>query len=400
VKVDRIRLFLYRLIDRELYTTYKKLVEKGGVVDTEEFIETVENENNEKNGEENEDDMIREAIQGGGADRLAYLTTTLPTLTNYQVANDRTVCTTHKDKAQCANSPHCKWAYDECHTMLTDRMAITFVNKMSEELASADMKALELLKVGNYFVSDIVDYNRFKERSNQKIIRSNSNTIKKALTDLFGKENVPKIGKRRGNKSLEVNYAQMNSDNPIRDMRGYYLQHVMDNNLSIFRAYVNGYHWHRHPYYDNDSRNLGFYSPLQTDLANYFRSLVIDWLQDTKNNNLIQSDLMKYMDAKRSSKDPISDFLIKLGTDVVTVTNGVVELYILNKIQQIPIVVYDDNGNVVQVYDDGLKFHSRDKIDMTKEEIDSLIKNKNPIQLKFNYITQINVPDEIYAQYS
>ncbi|MCZ6910852.1 MAG: hypothetical protein O7C56_08165, partial [Rickettsia endosymbiont of Ixodes persulcatus] len=235
------------------------------------------------------------------------------------------------------------------------------------------MKALEILKIGSYFVSDIVDYNRFTERQGQKIIRISSNTIKKVLNDLFGRDNIPKIGKRRGTKGLEVNYQQMNADNPLKDMRDMYIQHIIDNNLSIFRAYVNGYYWLKHPYYDNDSRNLGYYSPLQTELSNYFKSLVIDWLQDSKYKKIIETDLLQYMDQRRSSKDPIHDYIIKLGTDVYTLTNCIVELYSLNKLQRIPIIVYDDNNTVIYIFDGGLKYHSIDNKSMTKKEIDEYI---------------------------
>ena len=66
-------------------------------------------------------------------------------------------------------------------------------------------------------------------------------------------------------------------------LKTFFVQKVIDKNLTIFRSYVNGYYWLKNKYNDVDSRNLGYYSPLQTDLSNYFRSLVIDWLNDSKN---------------------------------------------------------------------------------------------------------------------
>jgi len=397
-KVNRIRLFLYRLIDKSLYDKYKQLI--SGQITEEVFMENPEFEETPENNE-NENPPEEEYQAGGKMDKFVHIINKTPDLTGYQVENDREICEAHKTKEQCGNSLyHCHWSHSGCYLSMTTDMIITFVNKISEELASNDLKALEIMKVGNYFVSDIVDYNRFTERPNQKIIRSSSNTIKKVLHDLFGKENVPKIGKRRGNKGIDVNYQQMNSDNPLKDMRDHYVQHVMDNNLSIFRAYVNGYHWLRHPYYDVDSRNLGFYSPIQTDLSNYFRSLVIDWLQDKKYRKIIESDLVKYMDIKKSSKDSINDFLIKLGTDVYTLTNCIVELYVLNKIQRIPIVVVDDNNMVIYIFDDGLKYHFKDQKTMSKKEIEEFVKNNKSIQIRLNFVTQNTVPDEIDAIYS
>ena len=188
-------------------------------------------------------------------------------------------------------------------------------------------------------------------------------------------------------------------------MKEYYIQHIMDNNLSIFRAYVNGFYWLRHPYYDVDSRNLGYYSPLQTDLSNYFRSLIIDWLQDKKNKNIITEDLLKYIDHKKSINNVtsiIEDFLIKLGTDVMTLTNCIVELYILNSIQRIPIIVYNENHDVIYIFDNGLKYHHVDNTKMTKQQINEFIKtHKNTcIQIRLNFITENTVPDEIDVVYN
>ena len=50
---------------------------------------------------------------------------------------------------------------------------INFVNKMTEELSNNDVKAAEILQRGDYYVSDIVDYNKFTERKDQKIIKFN-----------------------------------------------------------------------------------------------------------------------------------------------------------------------------------------------------------------------------------
>lgn len=442
IKVDKIRLFMYRLIDRSLYDRYKRILENGSDKDTmynpegddknfpeieeindqltpEEITDQLTDSddfttssdidtdtNRDQNGGMNKSGdfstVINRDQNGGKFDKLVHIINKVPDLTNYNIANDRSVCSINKTKDQCniANNAHCHWSHTGCYLSLTENMIITFVNKISEELGSNDLKALEIMKIGNYFVSDIVDYNRFTERPNQKIIRSSSNTIKKVLNDLFGKENVPKIGKRRGNKGIDVNYQQMNNDYPLKDMRDHYVQHVMDNNLSIFRAYVNGYHWQRHPYYDIESRNLGYYSPSQTDLANYFRSLLIDWLQDKKNKKLIDTELVQYMDIKKSSKDAINDFLIKIGTTVFTLTNCIVELFILNKIQEIPIFVYNDDNNIIYCFDNGMKYNHNLK-NMNKKEIEELVKkyNNKSIHIKLNFITQNSVPDEIDAIY-
>ena len=122
---------------------------------------------------------------------------------------------------------HCYWSYDECHFALTRDIIITFVNKVSEELANNDHKAFEILKKGDYFVSDIADYTKFEERSGQKIIKSTNNTINKVLTDLFGKENIPKIGKRRALKTSVTDLQEMNLQHPLHNMGEYFIQKII-----------------------------------------------------------------------------------------------------------------------------------------------------------------------------
>lgn len=379
-KTQKTILFIYRLIDRELYSTYKNIVLK---VD-EDFLG------------ESKVPIQENGQMGGRLDRFIHIISKKPNLVNYQVNNDREVCPTHPDKDSCQTNPHCYWAYSGCHLGITNRMVIGFVNRVSEELVAGELKASELLRIGNYFVSDIVDVNRFTEHTGQKIIRSSSNTIGKALNDLFGKDNVPTIGKRRGIKQGDVNYQQMNLDNPLKDMRDIYLQKVIENNLSIFRAYVNGYYWNKYNFYDTPNRNLGYYSPLQTELANYFRSLVIDWIRSDKNKTLVETELALYIDRKKSSKSWINDFIIKLGSDVRTITGCVAELYVLNKIQKIPVLVSDMNNTLLYFIDDGIKYDHENKKDIGKIKTEAIDKI---ILIRFDYSTQKYMPDNIYVAY-
>ena len=177
-------------------------------------------------------------------------------------------------------------------------MVIKFINKVSDELAVNDRKAFEILKVEDYYVSDIVDYSKFTIRSGQKIIRSTGSNVRKALGDIFGTENIPIIGKKKIKTTVEGNYQQLNQEYPLIDMKEYYLQRIIKNNLSIFRAYVNGYYWNQNKYNDPEVKNLGYYSPLQTEMANYFRGQIIEWLLNKKNDSKIK-DLTKYMNLKK-----------------------------------------------------------------------------------------------------
>lgn len=375
---DKIKLLLFRLIDKDLFNTFKSLMTSGTV-------------------EEDELDVQ----DGGKYDKLIHIVNKLPDVSTYQVNNDRVVCNINNSKDVCNTNPHCHWTHTGCYMSLTKEMTIKFVNKLTEELIQNNLKAVEIMQVEGYFVSDIVDYNRFTERDGQKIIRSTSNTIKKVLHETLGKEAVPqKIGRRKTAKNVEVNYQQLNSDNPLLDLKTFYVQKVIENNLSLFRSYVNGYYWLKNKYNDVDSRNLGYYSPLQTDLSNYFRSLVVDWLNDTKNNRFIRKEMTQYLDIKKSSKNAIKDFIIKLAKDISVITNSVIELHVLSKVNRAPIVVYNDYNTPIYIFDKGLVYdHKTDK--KVPDTHVKLIKgeNINCINLRFSYITNPKIPEDIEAIY-
>ena len=383
-KVNKIRLLIYKLFDKDLYGQYKSIIS-----DSKNMIDFA-------------DDIDFKDIdqKGGKHEKLITIISKLPNILNYQINNDRILCNTNNSKDKCNVNPHCHWTHSGCHMALIEEMAVFFVNKISEELAQNDLKAIEIMQVEGYFVSDIVDYTRFTEKDGQKIIRSTSNTIKKVLNDTFGKENTQvKIGRRKIAKS-EINYLQLNSDNPMLDMRTYYLQKVMENNLSMLRAFVNGYYWLQNKYNDTNRRNLGYYSLLQTELTNYFRSLIIDWLNDSTNAKTTIKDVSDYLEIKKKSNDPVQDFIIKLAKDVSIMTNCVVELYVLSKINRVPIVVYNDQIEPIYIFDKGFVF-DHNKTKKIPENASKYIKteNKNSINIKLTFMGNSLIPEKAEVIY-
>lgn len=466
-KVNKIKLLLYKLIDKSLFDSYKHILSMGSEI-SKENIKDIENikhidvtqdtdnfqiegknkktgfyvdddqENDDNNSVddviENDPDDDRESddeLRGGNVsstdlsstdlsttdlsttddkhlferqkgEKLVHILNKVPDLENYQVNNDRIICNTHESKDKCNVNPHCHWTHSGCSYALTKEMLIQFINKISEELAQNELKAIEIMRVEGYYVSDIVDYSRFTERPNQKIIRSTSNNIKKVLNETFGKESIPtKIGRRKSAKMLDVNYQQINADNPMLDLKTFYIQKIIDGNLTLFRAYVNGYYWLQNKYSDTENRNLGYYNPLQTDLANYFRSLIIDWLNDSKNRKFVTKNMGKYLDIKKTTKDVINEFIIRLAKDINVMTNCVIELHILSKINRnTPLVVWDDYNNPIYIFDKGLVYDSSHDKSIPSEYVKYVKSdNINVINLRFSFLPHNKVPIDIEVIY-
>ena len=273
-------------------------------------------------------------------------------------------------------------------------MIVAFINMISEELASNELKAYEIMRVENYFVSDVVDRNKFSTQSGQMILRASSLNVKRVLRDLFGSDNTPTIGKRRNIRMMEVNYNDLNIKYSLLDLKSLYVQRIIDNNISIFRAYSNGYYWLINSFYDKDTRNLGYYSPLQSDLANRFKAAVIDWVSDPNNSSKITQEMYTHMGNRINSIDPIMEYVNRLSNEVDTMGIGVTELLILSKINHtIPIIVRSDNFDVLHIYDNAKHIENPDNTVVEKYDMGSCI------NIKFNFVGNRNVPDFIDAVY-
>jgi hypothetical protein len=293
-----------------------------------------------------------------GGSKLVHKTTNIPDLDNYETKNERDLCEVFKSKEQCINK-HCSWNHNECKLGITSYMLVIFVNKLVNELLNNEMKKMELLQIGEYSVNDIVNRNVFAKHENQAIFKSTSLTIKQTIDELFGKEHTPIIGKKKIDKLSEVAlYQQLNIQNPMIDMESMYIQNIIPNQFSILRAYVNGYFWIKHPFHDVDtindanSRNLGFCSNLQTDYMNYLKGLIIKSL-----NKIDMEEINKYL------KENIKDYILKIWKNSNTITNGIIELYILNIIQGVQINIVDENLKILYTFKDGKIMEGGQKID-------------------------------------
>ena len=169
-------------------------------------------------------------------------------------------------------------------------------------------------------------------------------------------------------------------------MGDYQLQHIIPDNYTLLRAFSNGYIWFKNIYYDIEHRNLGYYNQIQTELTKYFRGSIIKWLINKNNLHYIETDLKDYIGYE--DKTSIMNYINRF-TMVSSKTTGIVELYILNKIFNIPIIVSDDYD--VQLYEinDGIKKNTNIPTNKRKDYI-----NIQYIQISIN-----NIPLVIGTQY-
>jgi hypothetical protein len=232
-----------------------------------------------------------------------------------------------------------------------ENMIIDFINKVIEEMVQNDIQFKEIIQDGNYYVSDIVDYSQYTNRSNQKIIKTSNFNIKKIMAELFGKDKTPLIGRRQLSKQIndEVNEDYLE----LIELGKQLIQQIVNNKDSIIRAYVNCFYWINNSLYDVESRNIGYFSELQTQLTNQFKAKIVDFLFKIKNDNDNKEKYLKYL--KKYFNNDVNEFENTINKFRKNSYNnsGNLELYILSFIIDTRIVVYNNYNNVIELYLNG-----------------------------------------------
>lgn len=407
IKIE-IKKTLYLICSRNLLKLFNELIQAVSKTKSEKDNQNGGNDNetndneandNETNDNETKSDTIRPRDKTNDLPgKWLHILPNSHTIDyiSFEVNNNRELCYNNTSKQSCGEYKYCHWsgANNSCALNVKNDLLIDFINKVSEEIIQNGLKSNEVFQKDGYSVSDIVSYNIFTERAGEKVIMGSHTNIKNILEDIFGKEAIPKIGKRLLRISAIQNYDQINDEHPIKKIGEWYVQTIVENKNTIFRAFVNTYYWLMHPFTEIFYKNLGYYSELQTELSNVYKSFVIEWLNDP-NNKLKLESIKSYI-----KYDNTNEFIIKLGSDVVTLTSCIVELYVLSTIYETLIYVYNENYDIIYaihpvdgiIYDHNLKTKTRFDVRPYK-------KYKKTIDILFRYISKNIYPDIIEAMY-
>lgn len=310
----------------------------------------------------------------------------IPNLDIYRIKNIRDYCKVNNTKDKCNINHHCLWTGKDCKLQVKYDKAIEFINKVIEEMILNNIRFKEIIQENNYFVSDIVDYNLFTTRSKQKIVKTSNLNIKKIMSELFGKEKIPTIGRKKLSKKEEINIEE---DYPeMIEVGTKLIQPIIINMDSVIRAYVNSLYWINNKLYDRESRNLGYISELQTQITYLLKAQIIDYIQNNKDNTKLKKLLKTFY---KEENDFFESSINKFRKTNIN-TTGEVELIILSFIFDYPILIYDNYNQLINIYYKG-------PIEVNKENTNKYENVKDVIILKFDYETMNNIPNKIYSIY-
>lgn len=324
-------------------------------------------------------------VSNNNKDSIATVVKNLPILNDYVVSNIRNYCVIHRNKDSCENSKHCLFINNKCQFQIyTDDLYI-YINKVIEEMILDRIKFKELVQEDNFYVSDIVDYTQYSNRPDQKIIKTSNFNIKKIMTELFGENNMPKLGRRNKIKQNEE-FVE------LIELGKQLIQEIKNNDNSIIRAYVNSFYWLNNPLYDIESRNLGYSSELQSNITNLFKAYMIDYIQNNIYNAEFAKDIEKYFTKKDFEQTNFFLSAINKFRKRIVNTDGILELTLLSYMFKYPIVVYDNYNIIKYIFNNG-------PVKVNEKTIDKYSNIKDCIFLKFDFEEGNKIPFKIYSIY-
>ena len=326
-------------------------------------------------------------------DSIGEVIENLPDLQNYNINNLRDYCVTNKNKNTCVSKPHCIWINDSCKLQFTENLIIDFVNKVIEECIQNNIQFKEIIQENDYYVSDIVCSSQYSFRPNQKIIKSTNFNLHKIMSELFGIDKTPTIGRKQLNKK-NVNEEIIEDDYlELVELGKQLYQPIISNKDSIIRAFVNCYYWINNPLYDIESRNLGYFSEMQTVLTNNFKAKIIDYIQNSKieNNEKYNKYISKYFNNDKNFFDSSLNKFRKQHYN----TDCKLELLIISLITDYRIIVYNNYYNIIYLFLQGeIEISDTNIKNFTKEEY----KNKT-IFIKLEFDGSNIIPKNISSIY-
>lgn len=297
-------------------------------------------------------------------------------LKKFKISNQRNYCYINKDKTTCNNKPFCRFVKDKCYFSMEDEVIIEYLNRVLEEIIQDSIGFKELIQEENYFVSDIVDTKDFTNRENQKILKASNLSVSKIMTELFGENALPKIGRRT---RPNINFVE-ESQPQLEEVGDNLSQEIIGNQNSNIRAFINSYYWLKNPLYSKERRNLGYHSQIQNKLVNLLKAKIIDFVLQYEGN--IPKAIEKYF----ISRDEINSKLMDFAKSPMN-TTGDLEFFVLNKLYNIPIIIFNKYNEITKIYDKGKIINNK---------IDNYI-TQYSVKIKQDITKEVTIPRKIYS---
>lgn len=318
----------------------------------------------------------------------------------YERQNQRRVAETlNQDECESNFMTHYT---NECHLGMKQDVLIDLINKVVEEMLQNDVKADEIFQRKGYGVSRVVDRTVFTEREGQTILRATNKQADRIFSDLFGEGNKPIVGRRR-RIDTAINAAALEEMHPLREIKHWFVQPIIDNNNTVYRAIANSLHWRINaqsglPIHQHGGKkttrieekintqniyliNFGYYNQTQTQLANVYKAKVIDWLLIEKNANNIKKMLNEY------EHQTVDQFIHRVSTEITAASEFLVELHILSIVLNETINIFNENYRLIYYFNKGMK---------PKEEAKGV---RSAINLQYLYLSKNVYPDSINVIY-
>jgi len=331
LKMKNERLFMlehYQILRYEIYNYFKnnKSIKK-------DIIDILE---------ENTDDKIEKVkkIIEKIINRISTVVNKYGVMSNFLISNNRQLC------ENVRNNEHC----ERGKFKILKGDINKYILMISNELLYKDIERRELLGIDRYGIENIINNDLIEEKEDEIIVKDMYNNIEKLFMELYG-ENYEGTKKRRKILMNEENeYLMMNENYPLIKGRKVHTQPIIHNNDTLFRAVANGYFWIKSDLYDDNTRNLGYYSILQTKLGLFIKNKFLKFINMEDNYGKI---VQMFNPISKINNMQIKKYYNSLINTISTGTSCLLELLVISHIFSLVINVYYVDMILKYVFDDG-----------------------------------------------
>jgi hypothetical protein len=185
----------------------------------------------------------------------------LPDTKNYQEKNYRVLCSKSKASSTCDPNHQCVWRRGKCLLGVWQNKLDEYVWRLAGSMINSPLLVKELLQLDSHNLSNMIDPTRLTVREGELIFREgNPIYFQQKIKELMNQDR--HISKKQ---SRPKSY-------PVERTAENYIQLVLPDNLSLFRAISNVLFWEDSQKLPKETRNLGYQNNMQEIVALYLKN--------------------------------------------------------------------------------------------------------------------------------
>ena len=217
--------------------------------------------NSNQNNNQKEQNLVKEFTKIVKKSNFFTNLPRLPETKDYQEKNFRIMCTKSKSKNTCDPNHQCVWRKGKCLLGIWQKQLPNYIQRLSGSMINSTLLVKELLQIDDHNLSNLIDPTKLTVRKGELIFREGN--------PIFFQQKIKELLNQYKHISKKEHRPQKY---PIEKTVNYYIQLVLPDNLTLFRAIANVLFWEDSKKLPIETRNLGYKNQMQEIIALYLKN--------------------------------------------------------------------------------------------------------------------------------